>query len=104
MKRYAVRVSPVVENAILEQARFIAADKPSAAIAWLERLWDAMENLATLPERSPVSQPESEALGTDIRKLAFGDYILFYCVDHDQAIVEIVRFRHSARFTPGPAN
>lgn len=104
MRRYAVRVLSVVENAILTQARFIAKDKPSAAAARLERLWDVMEGLAEFPDRHPVSRLESEALGVEIRKLVFGDYNVFYCVDHDRHTVGVVRFRHSASLTPASPN
>lgn len=38
MRQYVVVVLPDAEQAILEQAEFIAADKPEAAAQWLEGL------------------------------------------------------------------
>lgn len=82
------------EDAMLEQAQFIAADKPTAASAWPERIWDAIETLEHFPARHAVSRPESDALGVEIRKLAVGNYLIFYRIDegrrHSQGLARRV--------------
>ncbi|GMU83109.1 MAG: hypothetical protein AMXMBFR47_29800 [Planctomycetota bacterium] len=97
MRQYVVVVLPDAEQAILEQAEFIAADKPDAATRWLERLWDAIEDLSRFPNRNAIAPAESDAIGTPVRKLVFGAYLVFYRVREDEALVEVMRFRHGAR-------
>ncbi|MCC6359774.1 MAG: type II toxin-antitoxin system RelE/ParE family toxin [Phycisphaerales bacterium] len=97
MNPYSVVVLPGAEQAILEQAEFIAADKPEAAARWLERLWDAIEELSRFPNRNAIAPAESDAIGTPVRKLVFGAYLVFYRVREDEALVEVMRFRHGAR-------
>ena len=97
MSPHSVRVVPAAEQAILEQARFIAADIPDAAAAWVETIWDAIDDLARFPNRNAIAPIESDALGVEIRKLVFGSYLIFYAVDAKHRIVTVLRFRHGKR-------
>ena len=44
MTNYTVRILPAAEQAVLEQAQYIAANNLDAALAWMERVWDAVDD------------------------------------------------------------
>ncbi len=60
--KYVVRIAPDAEQAILEQAEYIAQDKPAAAESWLAALYGAIDELETLPRRHPAADDLSRAL------------------------------------------
>lgn len=97
MKSYLVIVAKTAIVAIDEQAQLIMRDKPLAAAKWVERLWDKIESLQSLPHRNSVSEEESRVLGFHVRKLIFGTYFIFYRIHEEKVRVEVVRFRHAAQ-------
>ncbi len=71
---------------------------PIARIAkWLNDLLALMDSLEDLPLRFPVAQTESQIEGIQLRRVVFGDYLIFYRVDEDSAEVQVYGFRHGAR-------
>lgn len=94
---YRVVLLPVVENQILDHALYIAQDSIDRALQWEQSLRQHILSLADLPKAHPISEPESRAFGSDIRKTNFGDYLIFYRVDEQQATVYILAFMHGAR-------
>ena len=73
---------------------FIARDRPQPALEWLERLLEAGDSLAELPERGRVVP---EAARADIRELVVGPYRIIYRCDPD--VVTITMIRHVRRYT-----
>ncbi|MEX2213703.1 MAG: type II toxin-antitoxin system RelE/ParE family toxin [Phycisphaeraceae bacterium] len=64
---------------------------------WLNKLFDLMDSLCEWPKRFAVSERETAARKREIRKVNFGDYLVFYCVSDERQLVEIVGFRHGAK-------
>lgn len=95
--KYRVEVARNAKNAIFVQARFIAEDKPQAAEGWLNRVFDSMDTLESMPRRHPLAAKLSEELGLEVRRLVIGDYLLFFCVHDEAGVVEVLRFRHGAQ-------
>lgn len=98
--KFTVRIAAEAEQAILEQAQFIAVDKPQAAENWLQEIYDEIDKLESMPRRHPASLELSTALGCDIRRLIVGEYLLFFRVDDEQQTVDVLRFRHGAQRPP----
>lgn len=84
--------APLAVQRAIEQARFIALDKPGAAAKWLDGLFDLAETLERFPERGRVV-PE---LGNqEFRELAYGKYRLIYRVEARR--VSVLTVRHGRR-------
>lgn len=94
---YAVILLPVVENQILDQAMYIAEDSLDRALQWEESLRERILSLGDLPNAHPISEPESRAFGRDIRKINFGDYLIFYRVGDVEQTIYVLAFMHGAR-------
>ena len=65
--------------------------------AWLTELLDLVDGLEEFPRRWPVAEPESAARRAEIRKITFGDYLVFYRADDQERVVLILGMRHGAR-------
>ena len=76
-----------IENIVLT----IAADNPTAAQHWYERLYKTFETLGTMPE---MGAPRFD-VRPDMRLCSFGSYLILYRAVEDSA--EIVRVVHGAR-------
>lgn len=84
--------SPLAIERTVEQAKYIAADKPGAAGTWLSDLFARVDDLVELPNTGRVV-PE---LGQpDFRELDFGGYRVIYRLEAKQ--VSILTVRHSRR-------
>jgi addiction module RelE/StbE family toxin len=81
---------------------FIARDKPKAAARWVNRILDAVERVAVLPN-SGRAVPE---IGRDdIREIILEDYRIIYQIYDDRIIVLTVfegHMRLSERYIPAP--
>ena len=97
MKRYEVIVVPEVEDQIREQVIFIARHSVDNALAWEQRLRDAIDSIGILPGYS-VDIERTKRMGTEVRKMVFEKtYIVHYLVTESRKIVEIINFCHGAR-------
>jgi plasmid stabilization system protein ParE len=84
--------SPLAVERAVEQARYIAADKPGAARKWLAGLFAAAGRLATFP-RLGRKVPE---LGLeDFRELDYEGYRVIYRLEARR--VTVLTIRHSRR-------
>jgi toxin ParE1/3/4 len=72
-------------------ADYIALDNPLRALSFIQEIRERCHRIADAPQGYPLA-PE---YGDDIRKLPFGNYLIFYtlCVDS----VVILHITHSAR-------
>jgi len=101
---YQVVHTPEVAARIAEQIAHLQRERVDVQTidAWLTGLLDQIASLNEWPHRSPIAQVESAARGIEIRKMNFGDYVVFYRVDDSSQAVEVLSFRHSARLVDGP--
>ena len=96
---YRVIVTPTADAEAMEAFRWYAERSPAAARKWHAGLTRAINRLGAHPERRPVSEEDSEALGCETRLLLYGRrrgvYRILYTIAGDT--VWILRIRHSAQ-------
>ncbi|MGM0906171.1 MAG: type II toxin-antitoxin system RelE/ParE family toxin [Pseudomonadota bacterium] len=83
--------SPLALERVEDIAQYIAEDKPSAAVEWVERIFDTVERLSDFPESGRVVP---EVGGRRIREVIFGSYRIIYSV-RDQ--IDILTVRRSSQ-------
>jgi toxin ParE1/3/4 len=88
--------SPLAERRAAEAFAYIAKERPSAAVRWLDRLIDAIATLAQFPDRGRAV-PELER--ADIRELIVAPYRVMYRRDAKRIVVLTVR--HGRRRSAG---
>ena len=71
---YNVIVTPTADAEAMEAVAWYAERSTDAAQRWHERLTRAINSLAKLPTRCPVSQEDSKALGCEVRLLLYGKH------------------------------
>jgi toxin ParE1/3/4 len=84
--------SPLANGQVDDAVAFIAADNPSAAFEWLERLLGRVKSLADYPDSGRMV-PETRR--EDIREIIVSPYRVMYRRGAD--LVEIAAVRHEAR-------
>ena len=62
--------------------------------AWFQGLINQVAGLYSMPRRFPVAQSVTKVKGYEMRRMNYGVYAVYYRVDDDQKMVEIVAFRH----------
>jgi len=83
--------SPLALERVEDIAQYIAEDKPSAAVEWVEGIFDTVERLSDFPESGRVVP---EVGGRRIREVIFGAYRIIYSV-RDQ--IDILTVRRSSQ-------
>ncbi len=97
MKRYRVIYAPVVSHQIEAQVLFIARGSIDSALAWEDRLRQAIDGLAEFNGYA-FDEDASDRLGQAVRKLVFeSNYLIHYTVDEDATVVKVINMRHVAR-------
>jgi hypothetical protein len=100
MKKYRVRIAPIVQEQIRDQILYIADESFGNALDWGRRLDHAIEVLGTLPRRHMVDEPASKKLGVTVRKMVFErTYLIHYVIEEAGAVVRIINFRHGKRMS-----
>lgn len=94
-----VSISQAVLDAIDAQMHYFISREtpPDRLAAWHTRLFDLIDSLGDMPSRFPVSQLTSDAVGYEVRRANFGDYAVYFRIDTQKQLVEIVAFRHAAQ-------
>ena len=87
--------SPLAIDRTTEIAEYIAQDNPSAAMIWVETLFDKVEILKSSPKSGRVV-PESKR--DNIRELIYGNYRIIYRVD--KKILSVLTVRHGKQILP----
>lgn len=64
---------------------------------WYSRMFFRLEGLDVWPRLYPVDESYSEMVGYEVRKISYGDYLLFYSVDESARQVSLLAFCHGAR-------
>ncbi len=95
---YKLIVTPTADAEAMEAFAWYAERSEEAAQRWHEGLTRAIDSLARLPTRCPVSEADSRALGCEVRLLLYGKrrgvYRILFSIVGDT--VWILRIRHSA--------
>jgi len=98
MTKFHVIIQPPAAAEMDEACLWIAEHNPDAAVKWFLGLQEAIQGLATFPERCPLA-PESDAFKEEIRQLIYGRrtgrYRIFFTIRGDS--VRILHVRHGAR-------
>ena len=92
---FKVVVSPRARHDLLEIIDFISRDNPDAAERFGSELLDHAELLADFPH---IGAPVSQRSG--VRKLLHTPIRIYYRVDEERKVVEILHFWHAARRDP----
>lgn len=98
---YRVEYMPRVIAAIEDQVQYLREQGASddRITAWLTELFEITDSLYHSPRRHPVAEDETAEIGIEIRRLTFGDYLIYYHVDDDRLTVDVLHFRHGAHHT-----
>ena len=87
--------SPLAIDRTTEIAEYIAQDNPSAAMIWVETVFDKVEILKSSPKSGRVV-PESNR--EDIRELIYGNYRIIYRVGKNK--IAVLTVRHGKQILP----
>ena len=87
--------SPLSLDRVMEIAKYIAQDNPTAAKKWVETLFEKVELLRSSPQSGRVV-PETHS--DDIRELLYGNYRVIYRLEEKR--VSILTVRHGKQILP----
>ncbi|MEL7484927.1 MAG: type II toxin-antitoxin system RelE/ParE family toxin [Planctomycetota bacterium] len=96
---YLVRIAPTVRAQIEEQIDYYLGEGVSVetALAWAIELDQRFESLEKFPNRFPIDERRTQALGREIRRFEQGSFYVFYRVEDDERIVNVLDIRHTSR-------
>jgi plasmid stabilization system protein ParE len=98
MARYSIEISEPAENDLFDIIGYISTQlsAPESAINIMEAIEEAVENLADMPYKCPIVA--DERLGTmGYHRLIVKNYIVFFMIDENERIVDIVRILYARR-------
>ena len=80
--------APIALDRAEEAARYIACDRPTAAVKWIDGLFEAVAKLKAFPHRGrmvpEVGRPE-------IREVLYGQYRVIYRLEEKRLFILTVR-------------
>ena len=96
---YRVVFTPRARADALRAFRWRSERSPTAAARWYAGLEKAIARLRTLPERHPIAEDETKAVGTTLREMIHGrkpgTYRILFSIEGDTVVLHYVR--HSAQ-------
>ncbi len=87
--------SPLAIDRASEIAEYVALDNSTAATKWVERVFEKVKNLSSLPE---AGRKVPEVNRNEIRELIFGNYRIIYRIEKSN--ISILTIRHSKQILP----
>ncbi|OQW98562.1 MAG: plasmid stabilization protein [Desulfobacteraceae bacterium A6] len=87
--------SPLAVDRAWEIAEYIAQDKPSAAVKWIDIIFSKVEQLKSFPE---IGRIIPEIRNDQIRELIYGNYRIIYRIEKKQ--ISILTIRHGKQILP----
>ena len=87
--------SPLAIDRATEIADYIAQDKPSAAVKWINTIFSKVEQLTSSPEMGRIV-PEIE--NNQFREIIYGNYRIIYRIEKKQ--ISILTIRHGKQILP----
>ncbi|UYV12380.1 MAG: type II toxin-antitoxin system RelE/ParE family toxin [Phycisphaera sp.] len=96
---YRMAFSSGVHDAIADQTEYLLESGAGEAVVtdWLARLHDKLQALREYPRLYPRAELVSRAKGYGVHRLNHGEHALFYRIDDDRRVVEVLDFRHGRR-------
>jgi len=96
---YRVHYGPDIAGLIEAQVVYLEQQGAGTAVVidWLLGLYDRIASLREHPKRFAIDTQRSQILGYETRRFNHGAYGVFYRVDADRGLVEILDFRHGRR-------
>ena len=100
MKKHRVIIQPPAFDDLDEAYRWIRERTPGAAARWFNGFVEALDTLATFPDRCGLA-PENGAVEPEIRQLLYGHrsgvYRALFTITGNE--VRVLHIRHAARET-----
>jgi len=95
---YRVRITKPAEQAIRNQAHYIAVDQqsPQNAASWLKKILAAADSLEHWPKRCGFAD-ENEYRPYEIRKIIVENHLLLFTVVEETNTVWVLRCRHGSQ-------
>jgi addiction module RelE/StbE family toxin len=87
--------SPLAVERTSEIAEYITSDNPSAAIAWVEKIFEKVELLKLSPK---MGREVPEISRKEIREILFGNYRIIYRIEKTK--ISILTIRHGKQILP----
>jgi len=87
--------SPLAIDRTTEIAEYIAQDNPSAAMIWVETLFDKVQILKSSPKSGRIVPETGQE---DIRELIYGNYRIVYRVEKNN--ISVLTVRHGKQILP----
>jgi plasmid stabilization system protein ParE len=87
--------SPLAIDRATEIADYIAQDKPSAAVKWINTIFSKVEPLSSSPEMGRIV-PEIE--NNQFREIIYGNYRIIYRIEKKR--ISILTIRHGNQILP----
>ncbi len=87
--------SPLAVHRASEIADYIAQDKPSAAVRWVNEVFTKVEQLKSSPQ---IGRVVPEISDDQFRELIYGNYRIIYRVELKQ--ISVLTIRHGKQILP----
>ena len=87
--------SPLAVERTSEIAEYITIDNPSAAIAWVEKVFEKVDLLKLSPK---MGREVPEISRKEIREIIFGNYRIIYRIEKKK--ISILTIRHGKQILP----
>ncbi len=87
--------SPLAVHRASEIADYIAQDKPSAAVRWVNEVFTKIEQLKSSPQ---IGRVVPEISDDQFRELIYGNYRIIYRVELKQ--ISVLTIRHGKQILP----
>jgi len=98
---YRVVVASQAQSHISDQVLWLlqAGASQQRADSWFQGLMERVESLADMPRRHSVDELVSAARSQEIRRFAYGPYVVWFRIREEERIVEVIAFWHGGRLT-----
>jgi toxin ParE1/3/4 len=87
--------SPLAIDRASEIAEYIAQDKPSAAVKWIDIVFSKIKQLESNPE---IGRHVPEIRNNQFREFIYGNYRIIYRIEKRQ--ISILTIRHGKQILP----
>ena len=87
--------SPLAVERTSEIAEYVTIDNPSAAIAWVEKVFEKVDLLKLSPK---MGREVPEISRKEIREILFGNYRIIYRIEKTK--ISILTIRHDKQILP----
>jgi len=102
-EHFRVSISSRASSDIQDIYRYIESDSPRNARIVLRRLMSAIDSLERFPYRNEVYQG-LRSVSETVRRMPVAPFILYYRINDEQGVVEVIAIRHGKRRQPSQFN